>query len=223
MVGLFINVIPIRIQVLPEAPLLAWLRKSQEAQAEAPRQRHHSSLAQIQTWSEMPPGLSLFESTLSFQNYPVDEATRSLGRSLGIRQVRGIERSSYPLDITIGPGEFRFMYDRSRFEEAAISRMATDFGNLLTKITQQPGVRIADLLELLTQNKKKRQKEVMESKYRQLKAFKPKTVDVSIAEQAGAGPGLNGTSFPMVVQAGTEGVDADQWLKTNQDSSKRDY
>src|SRR5205085_3603403 len=61
MVGLFINTLPLRVAVAPGALLAPWLHQIQQRLVEL-RLYEHCALAQIQAISELPPGLSLFES-----------------------------------------------------------------------------------------------------------------------------------------------------------------
>src|SRR5581483_3085972 len=74
MVGLFINTLPVRVQVCAEQRLIPWLQQLQEQQAEA-RQYEYSPLTQVQGWSEVPRGQPLFESLLVFENYPISAST----------------------------------------------------------------------------------------------------------------------------------------------------
>ncbi|MEW6734139.1 MAG: condensation domain-containing protein, partial [Acidobacteriota bacterium] len=71
MVGLFINTLPVRIQVVGEALLFDWLSQLQAKQVEM-RQYEYSPLFEIQKWSEVEPGTPLFETILIFENYPTD-------------------------------------------------------------------------------------------------------------------------------------------------------
>ena len=73
MIGLFINTLPVRVQVTPAALLLPWLQELQSQQVEA-RQYEYSPLVQVQGWSDVPRGLPLFESLLVFENYPARTA-----------------------------------------------------------------------------------------------------------------------------------------------------
>jgi hypothetical protein len=77
MLGLFINTLPVRVRVSPEASLLRFLKELQEQQVEM-RQYEYSPLVQIHGWSEAPRGLPLFESILIFENYPRDSSRRCL-------------------------------------------------------------------------------------------------------------------------------------------------
>ncbi len=99
MIGLFINTLPLRVTVAEEASLVPWLKKLQ-ADAVEIRRYEAIPLPQISTWSEMAPGLPLFESVVIFQNLPFVEnlacAPAGWGSSLrGIARKR-ITRSRSP-------------------------------------------------------------------------------------------------------------------------------
>jgi amino acid adenylation domain-containing protein len=125
MVGVFINALPVRVQVPPEAILGDWLREIQAQQFEQ-RQYEYSPLVQIHEWSELPRGRSMFESLLVFENYPVDKSLREQQGSLTIEDVQFSERTNYQLTITSGPGRelpLKISYDERRFDAATIERM----------------------------------------------------------------------------------------------------
>ena len=66
MVGLFINALPLRVQVDAGAGLVSWLRRLQDEQVE--RDRHsQEALVDIQSWSDVPRGVPLFEMLLVFE------------------------------------------------------------------------------------------------------------------------------------------------------------
>src|SRR5262249_40615354 len=71
----FINTLPGRARVPERTPAVPWLQGLQERQAAA-RQFEHTPLARVQAWSDVPAGTALFESLLSFENYPLDDTTR---------------------------------------------------------------------------------------------------------------------------------------------------
>jgi len=61
MIGLFVNMLPIRVRIDPESefvPLLQQLRVQQVAL----RKYEHTPLVNIQGWSDVPRGTPLFES-----------------------------------------------------------------------------------------------------------------------------------------------------------------
>ncbi|MEH2067466.1 MAG: amino acid adenylation domain-containing protein [Nostoc sp.] len=145
MVGLFINTLPVRVQVSPETELISWLKQLQAQQVEL-RQYEYSPLVQVQGWSEVPRGLPLFESIIVFENYPVDASLEQHSSDIDIIDIRGIELTNYPLTLVVGPSRelfFRFSYD-SRFEATTITRMLGHFQTMLEGMTM-PQQRLMDL------------------------------------------------------------------------------
>jgi len=67
-VGLLVNVLPVRVQVRSDETVLDWLQRLQIQQAATSRYAY-ASPAQIQAWSEFPG--RLFDSLLVIENYPV--------------------------------------------------------------------------------------------------------------------------------------------------------
>ncbi|MGB8509507.1 MAG: amino acid adenylation domain-containing protein [Pyrinomonadaceae bacterium] len=145
MVGLFINTLPVRVKVGEEERGGEWLRGLQGEQAEA-RQYEYSPLVQVQGWSDVPRGVQLFDSVLSFQNYPVD--SEAGGRSLNVSEVRTKERPTFPLNIKIMNGEriaLRFVYDCEHFAAEVIERMAGHLKNILEGLALQPASTLGSL------------------------------------------------------------------------------
>jgi amino acid adenylation domain-containing protein len=153
MVGLFINTLPLRARVDPEQELLPWLHDLQAQQAEA-RQYEYSPLVQVQACSQVPRGQPLFESLLVFENFPVDASLKEEKSSLKIRHALAVERTNYPLTVTVVPGIsmlVRVSYMGSRFDAATIERLAGHFQRVLESMIAQPGQHLGDL-SLLTQS-----------------------------------------------------------------------
>ena len=74
MVGIFINALPVRISVSIQYLLIEWLKEIQWKQIEV-RQYEFTPLVQIQSWSEVPRGMSLFDTLVVFENYPIGKVT----------------------------------------------------------------------------------------------------------------------------------------------------
>ncbi|MGW3678932.1 non-ribosomal peptide synthase/polyketide synthase [Streptomyces prasinus] len=146
MVGLFINTLPTRLRIDPGRPLLEWLREVQAAQSES-RRHDFVSLAQLQTWSEVPGGTSLFDSIVVFENYPFDEG--ALARhGLAVEQERDLEPTNYPLSVVVAPGDdvtVSLDYDPEAFDAATVESLGAGLRTLLTRIAADPGRRPADL------------------------------------------------------------------------------
>jgi non-ribosomal peptide synthetase component F len=140
MVGLFINTLAIRVQVSPQAFVFDWLQQLQ-AQLVELRQYEYSSLVQVQGWSDVPRGLPLFESIVVFENYPIDASLQKQGDNLEFRQVRGFERTNYPLTLVAWPSaqlSLELSYDCRSFDAATISRMLRHLQTLLEGIVANP-------------------------------------------------------------------------------------
>ncbi len=147
MVGLFINTLPLRVRLAPEADVVAWLKGLLEQNTEL-RRYEHTPLVEIQGWSEIPRGQPLFESLLVFENYPVDQAVAEYAGGLGVREVECIEQTNYPLTLVAslrGELMLRLEYDRSRFEEEAIARLMGHLQVLLDGIVSNSMSRLSEL------------------------------------------------------------------------------
>ncbi|OYD99680.1 condensation domain-containing protein, partial [Nostoc sp. 'Peltigera membranacea cyanobiont' 232] len=154
MVGLFINTVPIRVQVSPEEFLLPWLEKIKDQLVEA-RQYEYCPLVKVQGWSEVPKGLSLFESIIVFENYPVDPSLRQRDINLEIEEFHAFEKTNYPITLTVNTGEellLKITYDDSdRFD--TITRMLGHLQTLLEGMVSNPQQRLSEL-SLLTETER---------------------------------------------------------------------
>ncbi|MCM3804718.1 non-ribosomal peptide synthase/polyketide synthase [Streptomyces sp. DR7-3] len=146
MVGVFINTVPTRVRVAGGRGLLDWLRELQSAQSEA-RLFEFVSLAQLGGWSEVPGGVSLFDSIVVFENYPFDgEAIAAHG--LGIRQERDVEPTNYALSVVVAPEErlsISLDYDPAAFDAPTIERLGGCLRNLLVEMAADPERRLDEL------------------------------------------------------------------------------
>ena len=152
MVGLFVNTLPVRIQVPPESSVMSWLKTIQEDQVEL-REYEYSSLIDIQGWSEVPRGLPLFESILVFENIPATVSFKAAGGNTEIYSAGGAgARTDYPLTVLILPSAelaINIVYDLSRFNSDVIARMLEHFRTILEGIETSSGLPLSEL-ELLT-------------------------------------------------------------------------
>ncbi len=140
MIGVFINTLPVRVEVAGGARPLDWLHRLQERQMAA-RQLEHVPLAAIQRVSEMPAGTPLFESLLVFENYPTGESLRRPGSSLEIEAVEFFESVHYPLHLMVLPGaelELRLAVDPNRFEAAAVAAVLARLQVVLAGLAEEP-------------------------------------------------------------------------------------
>ncbi|MEL7508345.1 MAG: amino acid adenylation domain-containing protein [Cyanobacteria bacterium J06554_1] len=147
MVGLFINTLPVRVPVEPEQSLLSWLQARQQQLLEL-RQYETTPLSDIQRWSPMPVGSSLFDSIVVFENYPT---AASLDLGFEIQDIRYLEQSNYPLALLVVPGkslDLLLLFDPARFEAEAIARLHEHLELLLTAFIDQPQATLAQIPRL---------------------------------------------------------------------------
>ncbi|MFJ8477263.1 non-ribosomal peptide synthase/polyketide synthase [Kitasatospora sp. NPDC094011] len=135
MVGLFINALPTRARIDPRRPLRDWLRELQDTQSEA-RRYDAVSLAQLQTWSELPGGTGLFDSIVVFENYPFDAGALSrYGLSVATEHV--LEPTSYALSVVVNPGEaveIDLDHDPAAFDTVTVEGLGASLRTLLAAL-----------------------------------------------------------------------------------------
>ncbi|WP_447009228.1 non-ribosomal peptide synthase/polyketide synthase [Saccharothrix hoggarensis] len=140
-VGMFINTVPTRVSVDPDAELPDWLRRLQEAQTEA-RRFDHVSLARVQGWA----GARLFDSLLAFENYPVDQDTPDGAPRVG--EVDGLDTTTFPLTVRAHVDDalhVELTYDPRLFDAGTITALGDRFHRLLDAIGADPRRRVSDL------------------------------------------------------------------------------
>jgi amino acid adenylation domain-containing protein/non-ribosomal peptide synthase protein (TIGR01720 family) len=150
-VGLFINTLPVRVNLDTEIDLVSWLQELQNKQLEI-RQYEYSSLSEIKQWSEISQGIPLFESIVVFQNLSVDTEVQAWISSLNIRHLQAFQQTNYPLNIVVelNPNlEIKIDYDSRRFDADAIARMLNHWQNLLEAVVNNPQAKLSEL-SLLT-------------------------------------------------------------------------
>ena len=109
-VGIFINSLPMRVDVTPGQSISSWLQHVQRTQVAA-RAHEHYPLPLIQQDTDLPSGQPLFESLLIFENFLRGSAVTGRG-GLELRQERYVGWTNYPLAIeamprAVLPGEVR--------------------------------------------------------------------------------------------------------------------
>src|SRR5262249_38840855 len=129
MLGLFINTLPVRIEVKQEDEIGRWLRQLQAQQVEM-RQYEYSPLVEVQGWSDVPRGLPMFESIVVFDNYPRETSQLNLQSKLKIEVGPSSRLPHYPITITAWQGQqltLRITVNRSRFDSSYLRLVAEDF------------------------------------------------------------------------------------------------
>ena len=153
MVGMFINSLPVRVHVSDDEPLLDWLQRLQEATLEL-REYEYSSLVQVQSWSEIPRGIPLFDSLIVVQNTPVATERREEGDARGsavrlrLAAPGGESSVDFPLYLSAAPDRqirLALHYDVTRYAEGDIRRLLLHLTTLLEGMAADPYRALAQL------------------------------------------------------------------------------
>jgi amino acid adenylation domain-containing protein/non-ribosomal peptide synthase protein (TIGR01720 family) len=146
MTGIFINTVPVRVDVGDTAPVAEWLRALQATQAHA-RRFDFVSLPQVHAWSGLPGGVDLFHSIVVVDNYPINDAAAA-AHGVRLRELRGVENTNYPISLVVVPGErltIELGYDPELFEAATIERTADLLRRVLRAFVTGPDAELAGI------------------------------------------------------------------------------
>ncbi|MFQ5633517.1 MAG: AMP-binding protein, partial [bacterium] len=153
MVRLFVNLLPVRVQISSGERALTYLQNIQARQIET-RQYEYTPLVQVKKWSALPQSQPMFESILIFENWFGDISLAEAGRSLEIRDMEGFQKGlGHPIAVAVEPGEalsISINYDRERFDAETIRRMLGHYQTLLQGIVAAPDARLAEIPILST-------------------------------------------------------------------------
>jgi len=151
MIGLFINTLPMRVNLSPDQPVNTWLQQLQSQQLDQ-QPYEFTPLVQIHGSSDIPRSLPLFESVVVFENYPVEPTLKRGLQTLAIEDVTTAEQTNYPLTlfaIAQNTLDLKVQYDCDRFTPAAIERLLGHLETVLTGFITHAKQPIG-LLSLLT-------------------------------------------------------------------------
>ncbi|MEA2533495.1 MAG: hypothetical protein QOJ93_1306, partial [Actinomycetota bacterium] len=182
--GIFINTLPVRVEVDDSVGLVGWLQQLQAVQAES-RRFDYVSLAQVQTWSDLPGGVNLFDSIVVFENYPINDEAAAHG--LQVREVAAIETTNYPLSLVVSPGRrlsVELGYDTDLFDATTIERMAGHLQVLLEAVAADPATPLGRI-DILTDDERHQVLEAWNDTAHELPAA---TLPALFAEQVARSP-----------------------------------
>ncbi|TWS93706.1 non-ribosomal peptide synthetase, partial [Reyranella sp. CPCC 100927] len=132
MVGLFINSLPLWLEVPGEARVGSWLRGLQAHNVEL-RQYEHVGLGDVQRWAGRS-GEALFDTLLVFENYPVERELGAVPTDLRIVTTEAVERTHYPLTLSVMPDatvRLRWAWDGERVDRATVERLSQHYIRML--------------------------------------------------------------------------------------------
>lgn len=153
-VGVFLNTVPLRVQVSAQTTLPDYLAQLQRDHAKL-QLFDYTSGAKIREASEMPGALPLYESVVVYENYPIDIPNVQLA-DLSFRinrvEIRGA-RTSYALAVLASVDirlSLRIVYDLTRFTSPDVRHILKHFTDLLELINKaHPDAELATLLDTI--------------------------------------------------------------------------
>ncbi|MGO3244264.1 MAG: amino acid adenylation domain-containing protein [Halomonas sp.] len=146
MVGMFVNTLPLRVEIDPAKCVREWLGELQRQNAEL-RQYELIPLSDIQRHAGITDGQKLFHTAVVFENYPIDEALKSQPANIEITSgeqvmdgdgvLRNEGRNSYPLSLIVMPGKkmgLNLAYHGAWLDDAAVEELGRELPLLLSAL-----------------------------------------------------------------------------------------
>ncbi|QWU16643.1 non-ribosomal peptide synthase domain TIGR01720/amino acid adenylation domain-containing protein [Paenibacillus sophorae] len=156
MVGIFINSLPLRLNLASGNSLAGLLGKIQETTLDI-KDYEYSLLPEIQEMSEIPYGQSLFHSLLIYQNYPVDKDMTNPERTLKLNDVQGTVDINYDLILEIAPRDrtilFEVYFNQTLWNQSFIGRLFSHFQNVLVEFVSDYQREVKDISILSAQER----------------------------------------------------------------------
>ncbi|WP_298521199.1 amino acid adenylation domain-containing protein, partial [uncultured Kordia sp.] len=153
MVGLFINTIPVRVELNEEDTVTSVLKRIQEGTISS-NGHHYLNLSEIQSFTKT--GRHLIDHILMFGNYLVEEsrvsevasAEESNTVEMEVSSFESYERTNYNFYIQVAPDaslSFRFVYNEALYSTEYIQRLSENFNTLLTSFVTKPEAQLSKL------------------------------------------------------------------------------
>lgn len=157
MVGPTINTVPMRVSLPCEQTVGAWLQGLRDTWVGL-RPYEFTSLVEIQSWSDVPPGMPLFTTIFNFQDPSWDAALKAQGGAWTHRQFEILSQPSYPLAVDAYGGpqlRIKLIYDRRFFDATTIERLLERYEVALVGLTSDPELRLVDV-SILTDTERRK-------------------------------------------------------------------
>ncbi len=140
MVGMFINTLPVRVR-FDSHQTVEDVLKDLQRQAAHTREVEYTPLVDVQRWTGLPHDLSLFDTLVVFENYPVDASMRRLPGSVRFSDISSYERSNYPLSLIAtfkGRLSVKLAFDAARLDKEQVEILAKQLQSVLTFMANRP-------------------------------------------------------------------------------------
>jgi amino acid adenylation domain-containing protein len=154
-VGIFINTLPIRVRVEPQAQLIPWLQQLRE-QHIAVRPYEHSPLVKVRSWSNMLANQPLMSSMVNFMLYNPNTYMQKHVPGWENRDVQLFEQTTFDLTLNAFVEDdltLQLIYDCGRFADSIIAQMLRSLQTLLEEIIAHPDKSLGELNLLAPEEK----------------------------------------------------------------------
>ncbi|WP_212004915.1 non-ribosomal peptide synthase/polyketide synthase [Chitinophaga sp. HK235] len=148
-VGLYINTLPLHAEIAESKTVVSWLQQLQADQQQS-REYQYNSLLQVQQWAGL--GGDLFDTSITFQNYPVSEVVNAQDWKLKVSHVESHPHTNYPLTIIISIAaetSLLFAYNTALLDDHYLDAIAGHFKQVLHQIAVEETITLKDI-DLLT-------------------------------------------------------------------------
>ncbi|KAA3617205.1 MAG: amino acid adenylation domain-containing protein [Calditrichaeota bacterium] len=146
MVGLFINTLPVRVDLSDDKNISALLKEIQKTGVEI-RDFEYSPLVQVQQWSDIK-NKELFKSIVVFENYPVEKSMQEQQLSIKADNFKSFEQTNFPLTVAVAARDdmtIDFAFQKPLFSEDGISRLFCRLKNVLLSFIENPNQKISQV------------------------------------------------------------------------------
>src|SRR5262249_26301832 len=128
----------------------------------------------------------LFDTIMTFENYPTPAASSEARSKLKVSDPRFTTKTHYAMTLLVEPGSqlaLKLLYDQRRYKAAGAVQILDNYERLLVAMAEQPGETLIGLQEMLAEAEKRQR--VEEEKKRKhiniekLRTIKPRAISVS--------------------------------------------
>lgn len=148
-VGMYVNTLPLATTIQKGQGIVEWLQAMQQRQLSS-LEYQYTALSNIRKWTGVRG--DLFDSTLTFQNYPVSEMLKSHKWSLDVSNVHVRQQNNYPLSLTITMGtetDIVFSFNSTLLDAVYVQQIMAHFRYVLEQLITETAVTV-DSIQLLS-------------------------------------------------------------------------
>ncbi|HLP60854.1 MAG TPA: amino acid adenylation domain-containing protein, partial [Candidatus Deferrimicrobium sp.] len=152
MVGLFINMTPIRVKNLENQGFALLLEKLQ-VESLALKKYEYLPVTEVQSRSELKG--DLIDHILVFENYPLETEVEE---GLAVVDIKAFEQTNYDFNIIIIPWDrlhVHFSYNALVYDRGIIEIIARHFEEIIRQIVANPNIDLSDI-EIMTTDERER-------------------------------------------------------------------